>query len=229
MKKFANAKIGGAATVATHGVKYQGIVDAIYSGSVVIAFEYEGKPKRLWFTEGTGKLQSIDSRFRGALVAVEYNAPGDNKVEDILFEQTAFLKEEYIKLTGEWAIGDHSRMQERARAYSKMTIDHNTDRWEKEKYYKEGRWYYATNWSISLKEYVEKMKKQAKDHYTDCIKKLAYRIEQKKMISSDLQIKTAKVGVNIETTFTDGIQTVRAWTIIARGPIQRPHYRYLIK
>jgi len=35
--------------------------------------------------------------------------------------------------------------------------------------------------------------------------------------------------VNIETTLTDGEKMVRAYTIIAEGQVQRPHYRYLIK
>ena len=37
------------------------------------------------------------------------------------------------------------------------------------------------------------------------------------------------IGVNIESIITDGTKTVRAWTIVAEGEIQRPHYRYLIK
>lgn len=37
------------------------------------------------------------------------------------------------------------------------------------------------------------------------------------------------LGVNIETTITDGVKKVRAFTIVAEGEIQRPHYRYLIK
>jgi hypothetical protein len=35
--------------------------------------------------------------------------------------------------------------------------------------------------------------------------------------------------VNIDMTLTDGEKTVKAFTIIAEGQIQRPHYRYLVK
>jgi hypothetical protein len=37
------------------------------------------------------------------------------------------------------------------------------------------------------------------------------------------------VGVNFETTLSDGEKIVRAFTIVASGEIQKPHYRYLIK
>jgi hypothetical protein len=71
--------------------------------------------------------------------------------------------------------------------------------------------------------------KRAENHYLASCEKLAERIERKGLDQSCLTIHTAKVGVNIETTLTDGVQTVRAWTIIAEGEIQRPHYRYLVK
>ena len=61
------------------------------------------------------------------------------------------------------------------------------------------------------------------------IEKLAYRIEKKELDQSKLKTKTSHIGVNIETVLTDGEKTVRAWTIIASGMIQRPHYRYLVK
>jgi len=45
----------------------------------------------------------------------------------------------------------------------------------------------------------------------------------------NLQLSTSYLDPNISTKITDGKKTVNAWTIIASGPIQRPHYRYLIK
>ena len=44
-----------------------------------------------------------------------------------------------------------------------------------------------------------------------------------------LKIINAHVGVNFETTFTDGEKTITARTVIASGEIQKPHYRYIIK
>ena len=34
---------------------------------------------------------------------------------------------------------------------------------------------------------------------------------------------------NMSTIITDGKKVVRAFTIIASGAIQKPHYRYLVK
>ena len=61
------------------------------------------------------------------------------------------------------------------------------------------------------------------------IEKLAKRIEKKGLNQENIRTITSHVGVNIETTLTDGNKTVRAFTIIAQGTIQKPHYRYLIK
>jgi hypothetical protein len=49
------------------------------------------------------------------------------------------------------------------------------------------------------------------------------------LIVEKLVVETSHIGVNINTTLTDGEKTVRAFTIIASGEIQRPHYRYLVK
>lgn len=65
--------------------------------------------------------------------------------------------------------------------------------------------------------------------YISSIKKLATRISEKNLNQDKLIITTAHIGINIETTFTDGTNVIKAWTIVAEGDIQRPHYRYLIK
>ena len=67
------------------------------------------------------------------------------------------------------------------------------------------------------------------NHYNDSILKLALRIEKKELNQDKLELTTSHVDVNISTTITDGDKTVKAWTIIASGPVQRPHYRYLVK
>ena len=83
--------------------------------------------------------------------------------------------------------------------------------------------------SNSLADYLVKAKKNAKLHYENSILRLALRIEKKELNQAKLEMTTSHIDVNIETTITDGDKTVRAWTIIAEGPIQRPHYRYLVK
>jgi hypothetical protein len=52
-----------------------------------------------------------------------------------------------------------------------------------------------------------------------------------KGITNDIPftVNSARVGVNFECIIKTVDITVKAWTIIAEGPINRPHYRYLIK
>ena len=78
-------------------------------------------------------------------------------------------------------------------------------------------------------EYLVKQEKRALNHYNNSIIKLALRIEKKELNQDKLELTTSHIDVNISTTITDGDKTVKAWTIIASGPIIRPHYRYLVK
>ena len=78
-------------------------------------------------------------------------------------------------------------------------------------------------------EWGAQAEKNALSHYENSILKLALRIEQKELNQDKLEMVTSHIDVNISTTITDGDKSVKAWTIIAEGPIQRPHYRYLVK
>jgi hypothetical protein len=80
-----------------------------------------------------------------------------------------------------------------------------------------------------LQKFVEKQVKQAGEHYESSILKLSAKIEKKGLNFEKLEVKSGMVGVNFETTLTDGKKIVKAFTIVASGDIQKPHYRYLIK
>jgi hypothetical protein len=82
---------------------------------------------------------------------------------------------------------------------------------------------------MGLKKFIIKEEKSAELHYSNSILKLSERIIKKGINVDKLEMITGVVGVNIETTLTDGEKTVKAWTIIAEGEIQKPHYRYLVK
>lgn len=82
---------------------------------------------------------------------------------------------------------------------------------------------------MGKEDYILKAEESAINHYENSILKLANRIEKKGLNQSNLKAVTSHIGVNIETTLTDGKKTVKAWTIIASGEVQKPHYRYLIK
>ncbi len=83
--------------------------------------------------------------------------------------------------------------------------------------------------SMGVEKHIEKEIKNAENHFHNSLLKLESRIIKKGLNESAIKIQSIHVDVNLEITLTDGNQTVRAFTIIASGAIQRPHYRYLIK
>jgi len=104
--------------------------------------------------------------------------------------------------------------------------------------------FYNTRESVTLDNLINKINRIArkscddfvKDEvvkaikkYESSIEKLANRIIKKKLNLENLKAETSHIDVNISTTLTDGDKTVRAYTIIAGGAIQKPHYRYLVK
>lgn len=173
-----------------------------------------------------------------------------SKLIELLKEQTITLKEQYVEKTIEWAKKDFNR-------YMEMSKWKEVD-WAKylnvptkicnpgtsmafvsfhDGFYntKASRTYrrmkdevYRTK-TMGLDKYILKAKLKAEKHYEYSIIKLAERISKKGLNEENLKMITSHIGVNIETTITDGVKTVRAFTIIAEGEIQCPHYRYLVK
>lgn len=87
-----------------------------------------------------------------------------------------------------------------------------------------------------IDKHVSKKVQKAELHYISSIEKLAYRLEHKGLnINEDFKITSAHVAQNFECTIQFAkiadkyTKSVRAWTILAWGPINAPHYRYLIK
>jgi len=152
-----------------------------------------------------------------------------------LKEETKTLKIQFIEMTKEWAKNDFYK-------YENITFNEIEKKFGiLTKGYKGIEFYEPTNKSeaeaskkiklksIGLDAYLLETKKKAEIHYNNSIEKLASRIEKKGLNENNLKAKTGHVGVNIETTLTDGNKKVSAFTIIAGGAVQRPHYRYLIK
>jgi len=100
---------------------------------------------------------------------------------------------------------------------------------ENEFYKEERATYKMASYMTDEVEFPKRARKAALAHYENSINKLAARIEKKGLNINKLTTVTAHVEANIETTLTDGEQTVRAFTILAWGEINRPHYRYLVK
>jgi len=87
-----------------------------------------------------------------------------------------------------------------------------------------------------LNLFIESELKNAEEHYNNSIIKLASKLYNKGILKNEkIEVTSSKIKQNFECTIHhnfDGekyTKQTRAWTIIAEGPIQRPHYRYLIK
>jgi hypothetical protein len=150
----------------------------------------------------------------------------DMSLVQILKNETQSLKAQYVKMTAEWAAKEFETLRQFANDYTSGKFGFKNGDIEK-KYFRLP--YYIINSNGKVEQHIEKMVNNAEAHYEVSIQKLSARIEKKGLNQNTLTTVTSHVGVNIETTLTDGAKTVRAFTIIASGAIQKPHYRYLIK
>ncbi len=140
---------------------------------------------------------------------------------NILKEETKTLKTQYLEMTKAWSEKQLERNVKFKEDYGSGKLGYDNPQNEK-------RYWNSPSWTFT-QEFIPRMEKRAEEHYNNSIERLAARIEKKGLNQANLTTVTGHVGVNIETTLTDGEKTVTAWTIIASGPIQRPHYRYLVK
>ncbi len=175
---------------------------------------------------------------------------GENSLVAQLTEMTQDLKEKFIEATKKSA----KRMFEAAVKWNKASNIEWFDRYRIK--YKEvtipggvGKYFTPEGAEYNRRPYYTMQAKQreykaiveagyekleAKEvayairHYETSIKKLALRLKQKGILEG-FEIQKAWIGQNLEITIIHDGNITRAWTIIAEGPIQRPHYRYLVK
>lgn len=172
------------------------------------------------------------------------------KLIQILTEQTQELKIEYVQKTKEWAEKNYAYCSKILKRTSQEWCDHFNI---KSKIHNPGTSiefvgfptdFYNTSAAYTMSKekkkasavvrqgydfYLSEIEKNAIIHYENSINKLAYRISEKGLNEDKIEIKTARVGRNLETFLTDGEKKVRAFTVLAWGEVNQPHYRYLIK
>lgn len=171
-----------------------------------------------------------------------------------LTEATQILKEEYIAKTITYAEDFHAEMTFQSKQPETYWLDLYGVKYEMKEMYgkmhptnrmtQDGVKFYNSSLhpkvtraqnkarlisGKSVEEFVAKEVAHAEAKYKNDVAKLSKRIEKKGLNQDAITMTSGYVGVNIEITITDGEKTVRAFTIVASGPIQRPHYRYLIK
>ena len=154
-----------------------------------------------------------------------------------LIEGTKQMADAYFERIEKWARVTFARYMEQ----SKWTNEQWREKYPRNAYFKgnvyvvlsiEGNREMAeTQKAIQLGEsnYLQAQLKMAHDHYFACIEKLLARIQEKGLKLGQITIQTATISRNLNTTITDGEQTITAQTIFANGEIVRPHYRYLVK
>ena len=167
------------------------------------------------------------------------------KIIDLLKVELEPLRLMYIEKTKNWALGEFKRISKIANL-TKEQLEEKYGKEFKGKNYLTGecivkkyidyntRSWYETNKSVfkkGIEVFLEKTKNDAENHFQSSIVKLSERIQEKDMNIDNIKASTSysTIDVNISTILTDNEKTVTAYTIIASGPIQKPHYRYLVK
>lgn len=152
------------------------------------------------------------------------------KLLDKLFTETESLKVEYLEKVKEWSVRDFNSMK----SLSFINFVERNGSYHKKHYGKtkseDARFDKVIRiLNNGLDKYIEDSLKSAELHYTNSILKLNDRILKKEMNLDKLIIFNSSIGININTTITDGDKSVNAFTIVASGEVQKPHYRYLIR
>lgn len=167
-----------------------------------------------------------------------------------LKDQTQDLKNLYIKMTAEYTANQFDGVTARKKwnevdwcAYFGLTPEKANEGFPQEFLTFPKSFYRSQNYQryrticiliddmlkLGKDGYITKQILKAEKHYNQSIEKLADRIIKKGLNENNITLQSSRVGVNFETTATDGNMTVKAWTIVASGDVQAPHYRYLVK
>lgn len=145
------------------------------------------------------------------------------KLTDLLKRATITLKYQYVEFNEKFAENEFSRIK-------KWIEDYRTDKIDRAKNMK--KYWNLPSYLLTdqtPENHIEKARKFACDHYHNSILKLAIRVEKYGLNVEKLVVTASHIGVNLDCTLTDGQKTIRAFTIVASGDVQRPHYRFLIK
>lgn len=146
-----------------------------------------------------------------------------------LTEQTQELKEKFLANTRDWARVEFERICELAKWYTTSS----SYKEDLDKYHRAQKYLHRTGYSIirsGLEKFVAEELKAAEQHYAQSLEKLVFRLNKKGIVDgTDCKVTSAWVGVNLEIEIEHGGKFTRAWTIIAEGIVQRPHYRYLVR
>lgn len=143
---------------------------------------------------------------------------------DTLTKATSEFKSSYIHQVEIWAGKQVQQDSARANKYLQGRAMYSSI----QEYYKEQKWYYN---SYNQRHDVQYFVNRAEKQFADGVAKLAYRMGEKGISGKSFTIKSCAVHAgNLDLTIVDEQgNKVTAQTIVAYGPVQRPHYRYLVR
>lgn len=151
--------------------------------------------------------------------------------------ETQTLLEQYIEKTKSYCVNRFKQMEEMNKwTYEKWVEVHGITFTiggkQQRTLSKSGHRLRNESYSVVSKgfdKFQEREIKKANLHYEGSLLKLVDRLV-KKGVTDNFELINSSLGVNFEILIKhpDGKFT-RAWTIIAEGEIQRPHYRFLVK
>ena len=163
----------------------------------------------------------------------------ENQVEILvekLTEQLKDFKADYLKRVLEYSAQEHQSIKKK---YSEMlrwtfnekTMSENEILVSVGEYYKGKKWI-DKNWKeihMDEKTFGHVSIYRAEIHFKKSVEKLAFRMIEKGLNPAITNVVVDYVGANLNCVVSDGEKQVKAQTILAGGPVQKPHFRYLIK
>jgi hypothetical protein len=197
-------------------------------------------------------LRSLATKTANDIVAADFNHPAiigevessDSGILGLLMSETHALKLQLLDRTELWAKQSFTRIEnnlpsviaEKKAAWTAYNdaCAAKLPTWNLQKaYYSLVKKVETMNKIVSggVDKYVVDQLNCADAHYQSSLSKLALRITQKGMDMTNFKLVSGYVGMNLEMMMSDGVKSVKAWTIWAAedSELVSPHYRYLVK
>lgn len=222
-----------------------GVVTLKDDGKISISiFDRKYHSSRVVFKATEIAKEIVASNFNHPSIVGEVEST-DSSLIGILTKETAQLKEELMVRTQESAVLNFniiesqidsvkSKLDAIVYAYNEASKSNNSDKYSLKRDYdtiSKKLTKMRSIMNMGLDSFVQESLKNAEQHYSSSLSKLALRITQKGFDMKNFNLISGYVGINLNMTMTDGVKSVNAWTIWAAqdSELVTPHYRYLVK
>ena len=233
------------------GIKISGVVILKSSNKVKISLDNSSKYSSYMRMKAKNLAKEIvDLNFIHSSVYEIIEVSEDSLLINELYVHTKELKEVYVEEIKRWADNKYNVCLDRSVWGDKEWYDYYGLLYEMWKdgsgnefpLLKHGYNFNVYSIMLSARNEVSKILGMGLDkykigevrlaeiHYEESIIKLAGRLNEKGVTDkTKFEIKSGRVGINFECLIVHEFGITKAWTIIAEGEVNRPHYRYLVK